>query len=258
MSLRPLASLLCALLASAALALATPAASAEDGALTSRGVDLPPTTGLIVGDYTHSYETPWTSSRAIERLPEFRSVTIVGIELGENWIVGDQRWPMAIQDWGNVWYRLADGSYVYSAFVFVPRPGETPPLREHENPDRYVVLSLSEQTAWAMIGPNVAHQMLISTGKGGFDTPTGPWRVISRITNERMTSTAPGDSYDVQRVLFTQYFAPGGFALHLNYWQPYNVFGGYASSHGCVGLLLHDAQWLWLFAREGTQVFVRE
>lgn len=49
------------------------------------------------------------------------------------------------------------------------------------------------------------------------------------MPNERMTSSSAGfdesEFYDVQNVLFAQYFAAGGFAMHLNYWQPGGVFG---------------------------------
>ena len=60
--------------------------------------------------------------------------------------------------------------------------------------------------------------------------------------------------YDVERVLFTQYYDRSGDALHLNYWRPKQVFGHTATSHGCVGMQLHDAQWFWLFGAPGMRV----
>jgi lipoprotein-anchoring transpeptidase ErfK/SrfK len=166
------------------------------------------------------------------------------------------------QPWNRTWYQLADGCYVYRAFVYIP-DGASPfaaPAAE-----RYVIIDLSMQLAWAMEGSAIVREMPVTTGKEGYPTPVGEFRVLSggRIQNERMTAARAGfddptDTYDVQRVLFTQYFAEGGVALHLNYWQPYGVYGGYPTSHGCVGMLLPDAQFLWLFGRTGMRVIVRE
>ena len=74
-----------------------------------------------------------------------------------------------------------------------------------------------------------------------------------------MTATqagyAPGQArYDVERVLFTQYYDRMGDALHLNYWRPTDVFGRTATSHGCVGMQLHEAQYFWLFGEAGMRV----
>ena len=80
---------------------------------------------------------------------------------------------------------------------------------------------------------------------------------------ERMTATQAGYEsdqarYDVERVLFTQYFDRSGNALHLNYWRPHSVFGNSRTSHGCIGLELHEAQFLWLFAEAGMRVEIHE
>lgn len=191
-------------------------------------------------------------------------VNIRAIEYGENWIVGDQTWYMVPPEWANVWYVLEDGSYVYSAFVFIPSDDEIAPWYSQPDLERYVIVDLSDQVAWVMLGQNVMHGVRISTGYGPFATPTGEFAVYSweRILSERMTSSGTGfddsvEPYDVRRVLFTQYFAAGGFALHLNYSQPDRVFGATPSSHGCVGMQLHDAQYLWLFGYAGMRVVVR-
>ena len=42
--------------------------------------------------------------------------------------------------------------------------------------------------------------------------------------------------------------------LHLNYWRPSNVFVSLRTSHGCIGLEVHEAQYLWLFASPGMRV----
>ena len=69
------------------------------------------------------------------------------------------------------------------------------------------------------------------------------------MTSAHAAINDPAEEYHVKNVLYIQYFDRAGCALHLNYWQPDSVFGAYPTSHGCVGLRLHDAQWLWLFVQ---------
>jgi len=104
----------------------------------------------------------------------------------------------------------------------------------------------------------------VTTGKPDFDTPKGRYTVGAwgRVQNETMTSSQaaindPAEAYNVKNVLFTQYFDGAGDALHLNYWQPESVFGTARTSHGCVGLYIHDAQWLWMFASGGVPLEIR-
>ena len=220
-----------------------------------------PWTGVVVGGTVPTYAAPNSRSAKVRDVAAYTTVILAGQARGENWIVGDQTWPLAIQDWDTLWYRLDDGSYIYSAYVFLLRAGERAPWDPGPGV-RSVVVDTDRQRATAYVGTTAVLTMPITSGKPGFETPIGDYRVFARVGNERMTSSQagfddPADQYDVRRVLFTQYFASGGFALHLNYWQPNSVFGSYASSHGCVGLLLHDAQYLWMFASSGIPVSIR-
>lgn len=94
------------------------------------------------------------------------------------------------------------------------------------------------------------------------ETPKGNWRIYSRVANETMDSRTIGipreapDGYYLKDVLFTQYFAPNGVALHYNYWTPASQFGQRAGSHGCVGLQYDDALFLWEFGEIGMRVYV--
>jgi lipoprotein-anchoring transpeptidase ErfK/SrfK len=101
----------------------------------------------------------------------------------------------------------------------------------------------------------------VSSGSPQFPSPIGSHAVEpdGRIAVERMTSAQAGYDpsqarYDVERVLFTQYYDRNGNALHLNYWRPKEVFGRTPTSHGCIGMQLHDAQYFWLFGGPGTRV----
>jgi lipoprotein-anchoring transpeptidase ErfK/SrfK len=142
--------------------------------------------------------------------------------------------------------------------VAVPVPAGVVP-GEH-----WVDVNLTEQLAVAMNGAEVVRPILVSTGQPGFDTPTGQFTVLYRVANERMTSDGLGiprdspDGYDLDNVLWTQYFTDQGHALHDNYWRPLSVFGHQATSHGCVGMVEDDAAFLWDFVGRGALVNIHE
>ena len=124
--------------------------------------------------------------------------------------------------------------------------------------EHWVLVDLSDQTTSAMIGDEVYYTALGSTGKDGWETPTGEFTIIYRVENETMTSASIGaeEFYVLENVLYTQYFTNEGHALHFNYWRPDSVFGNVRTSHGCVGLRLSDAEFFWNFAGYGTRVVI--
>jgi len=220
------------------------------------------TTALVVISAT-SHVEPSAASPVVQSLSARSAVHLAGAVSGENWVIGDQGWVPIEQDWGRTWYRLEDGSYVYRAFIFLPQDGPAPSASPAG--ERYVVVDLGQQRAWAMEGETAVRSMAVTTGKDGFTTPTGQYSVFDwgRLETTSMSSVRAGivdeaEQYDVQNVLYTQYFAEGGFALHMNYWQPPGVYGSTATSHGCVGLPLADAQYLWLFGSAGMRVIIRQ
>jgi lipoprotein-anchoring transpeptidase ErfK/SrfK len=110
-----------------------------------------------------------------------------------------------------------------------------------------------------MIGERILYTALGTTGKDGWETPVGTFKVVYRVANETMTSASIGaeENYVLKDVLYTQYFTTVGHAIHLNYWRPDHYFGNVRSSHGCVGLRLADAEFFWKFAAVGTRVTIQ-
>lgn len=224
---------------------------------------LPPTehvAAMALGGDTPVRSAPsMATGTTVATLADHQSIVILNEVRGQRWVVGDQTWPMAFQDWSNLWYQI-NGGYVYAGFVYIPRPGELGFLQSPVAA-RWVDVDLSTQTARAMVGNQAVFTAAVTTGKDGYETPAGmhtiePW---GRKFNETMTSAqagikAPSEQYDVHNVLYTQYFDTAGDALHLNYWQPASTFGAARTSHGCVGMMLHDAQFFWLFATPGMRV----
>jgi lipoprotein-anchoring transpeptidase ErfK/SrfK len=220
---------------------------------------------IIVGGELRTRPEPSTRNIPIGTLPDQEPVRIAAAVQGENWLVGEQTWVSVSPPWASEWLQLEDGSYVYGVFVFQLLEGESSPLLDFGAEEKWIDVSLSEQTVRAMVGEQVVHVAAATSGAPGFDTPPGTHYIEpdGRIVLERMTASQAGYDpsqarYDVERVLFTQYFDRQGDALHLNYWRADSVFGSAATSHGCVGLRLHDAQYFWLFAQPGTRVEIHD
>lgn len=127
--------------------------------------------------------------------------------------------------------------------------------------EAWVAVNLTAQAAVAMRGREPTHTALVTTGRPGWDTPQGEFRIVRRVANETMTSAAlnitdPDEQYVLTDVLYTQYFTWVGHALHLNYWQPDGVFGHERTSHGCVGMRLADAESFWRHLELGARVVI--
>lgn len=129
---------------------------------------------------------------------------------------------------------------------------------------RWVDVNLTQQVAVAMKGAEVVRVILVTTGMRGWETPIGQFNILYRVADERMASNALGipidspNGYDLDHVLWTQYFTDEGHALHDNYWRPLSVFGHEATSHGCVGMVEEDANFLWSFVGDGSLVNIHD
>ena len=216
---------------------------------------------IVVGGELRARAAPTTQSAVAGTLKDHQAVEIAEVVQGENWLVGSQTWVSNAPGWTRVWYRLTGGTFVYGAFIFIQQPGEVSPLADPQGQEKWVDVNVSTQTASAMVGDRAVYNARVSTGSPDFPSPLGSHRVEDdgRLAVERMTAAQAGynpgqATYDVERVLFTQYFDRSGDALHMNHWRPPEVFGRTATSHGCVGMQAHDAQYFWLFGFPGMRV----
>ena len=127
--------------------------------------------------------------------------------------------------------------------------------------ERWIAVNLTTQRAVGFVGAQPVRVALVTTGRPGWETPTGDFRIYRRVENETMDSLGLGIPIDspegwyVDNVLYTQYIY-SGITLHYNYWRPQSYFGNIPSSHGCVGLGLSDAKFFWDFADIGTRVVI--
>lgn len=124
--------------------------------------------------------------------------------------------------------------------------------------EKWIEVSLSEQTLYAWDGDQLAKEFLISSGVQAYPTVTGVFRMWARTPSQTMSGGDPdaGTYYNLPNVQWVQYFY-NEFALHGTYWH--NNFGT-PMSHGCVNLTIEDAEWLfsWSFPEwDGSGGWIR-
>ena len=102
--------------------------------------------------------------------------------------------------------------------------------------EKWIEVDLSEQVLRAWDGEELVFETLVSTGKAGTPTLLGSFRIRTKIRSQLMT----GPGYYLPNVEWVQYFV-GAYAIHGAYWHDK---WGTPTSHGCVNMRNHDAQWM--------------
>lgn len=146
----------------------------------------------------------------------------------------------------------------YSEELFIP-----PPEPEIEVVDagpgpvpgasKSLVVSISQQRVWAYENETVVLTSLVSTGKPGFDTPTGMFSISKKVELQDMEGLIGGEYYNVTDVPDVMYFTAVGHAFHGTYWH--DNFGA-VMSHGCVNLPIDVAQFLYEWTPMETPVLI--
>ncbi len=137
--------------------------------------------------------------------------------------------------------------------LLIPTCNNGAPLRG--GPKR-IEVDLSEQWMYAFEGRQLVFSAGVSSGKQGWETPVGRFRVYAKVPLQTMRGNARGEKWEVPDVPHILYFYRNA-ALHGAYWH--NLFGtGVRLSHGCVNLPLGTAERLYNWAAIGTPVIVRK
>jgi L,D-transpeptidase catalytic domain len=135
-----------------------------------------------------------------------------------------------------------------------------------------IVVHVGEQRAYFYKGRNLVGESTVSTGKRGFDTPPGHYRVIQKdkdhISSEfgdyittsgevvksnidvRKDPQPPGTHFDGARMPYFMRFN-GGYGMHAGYVPRFRA------SHGCIRLPTRMARHFFENAPENTPVIVR-
>jgi lipoprotein-anchoring transpeptidase ErfK/SrfK len=136
-----------------------------------------------------------------------------------------------------------------------------------------IVVHIQEQRAYFFKGKALVGETTVSTGKPGFSTPPGQYRVVwkdkdhistrfgdyvddfGNVVKSNIDSARDprpkGSHYDGARMPYAMFFR-GGYAMHQGYVPPY------AASHGCIRLPNGIAEIFFNNAPYGTPVVVKE
>jgi hypothetical protein len=165
------------------------------------GLELDATTTLPVGIVTGRGARFYTANERGEispsgQLAKFASFAIVGQETrGER-----------------VLYAAADGKYVArQQGVVVVRKLDPP--RAVRQWDKWIVVDLTKQTLTAYEGAVPVFVTLVSTGKEGYETPCGVFRILAKHVSTPMDDFALGEPYAIDEVPYVMYFQQN-VALH--------------------------------------------
>lgn len=136
----------------------------------------------------------------------------------------------------------------YTEDLFVPPP---PPEPSGEAGELWIEVNLSDEYLIVWNGTIDIGETYVSTGREGFETPTGTFYINSKLESQTMEGVLGGEYYNVPDVPWVMYFTDLGHALHGTYWH--NNFGT-PMSHGCINLPMDFAAWLYDIAGVGTRV----
>lgn len=202
----------------------------------------------------------------------------------DRWVGGSMLYPDVIT-WGEV-DPDDGGGYVFGGSLAGVLPPQVPPPPEEmqDYPGNWVDVNMTLNVVTAYVDGQPAKMMLTSPGRPGYETDTGRFSVRTKLVSQTMS----GPGYVVPGVPHVQYFI-GGEALHGRYWTlpgvsdqtsadvdedgqfeatdsseayadaggaNFGVAFGVPSSHGCVGIDLDAARWLFTVTGVGTPVDV--
>lgn len=113
--------------------------------------------------------------------------------------------------------------------------------------EKWIEVDLSDQRLYAWEGDRKVFEFAISTGRPGYDTVQGEFRVWAKVRNQayRGGSKERGDYYYLPNVPYSLFFYKG-YAIHGAYWH--NDFGIKRRSSGCVNLSPSDAEQIYNWA----------
>lgn len=141
--------------------------------------------------------------------------------------------------------------------ILVQASSQQQVLGLHTAPDgaeKWVEVDLSDKKLYAWEENRKVFEFLVSTGRPGYETPTGEFRVWRKVLSQRYKGGVPGTSgyYNLPNVPYSLFWGgenvPNwkGYALHGAYWH--NDFGIKNRSSGCVNIKPEEAGLLYAWA----------
>ena len=150
------------------------------------------------------------------------------------------------------WYRITENAWVARTWgdkvLLVPEDVKGYAPEEYYKGGKWISIDLNRQHMTAWEGTDVIVNGPIKSGKFGWHTPAGNYKIFEKVPNERMS----GPDYDLMDVAWAQYFTRSRIAIHAAYWH-YN-YNGRPGSHGCVNTPEDIAKTLFMWSPVGTTV----
>ncbi len=196
------------------------------------------------------------SDTNLRAAPQMSSAVVRPVGYGEQIIVVDWVDGEKVIDIDGIWAQTSEGGFLYGRDLGRSAPVQPTPLPpQAPRIGKWIDIHLTQQLLVAYEGQRAIRTVVITSGKPGWETPEGIYKINTRVANETMDSGAIGaeEFYKLEDVLFTQYFTDKGHALHFAWWKTKETIGR-PGSHGCINLLLDDARFIWEWADIGTVV----
>jgi len=151
----------------------------------------------------------------------------------------------------------------------------SPRLLDKVTPDNsHVIVSISKQRAYLMLGDEIAIDSPISSGKRARPTPTGSFhvlekdkdhrssvygdfvdssgRVVRRGISSRIDSAPSGTHFVGAAMTWFMRLTDDGVGMHVGF------LPGYAASHGCIRMPSQAAEMFYARVKVGTPVLVAD
>jgi lipoprotein-anchoring transpeptidase ErfK/SrfK len=112
-----------------------------------------------------------------------------------------------------------------------------------------------------VVNGDLARRIPISAGKAGFETRSGTKLIMEKFETKRMDAATTGiergdpEYYNIGKVPYAMRVTYSGEFLHGAPWSVGSQ-GSANVSHGCVGMSVEDAQWLYSISKRGDMVRV--
>jgi hypothetical protein len=207
--------------------------------------------GEVAADEAYGRSEPSRNAPVVATYPKGKVVGFATWSEGEQVVWDDPAWGL-----------VAPGVYVYGRLT---RPldleAPPPPALPSIPSGRWIGVNRTVQLVVAYEDDKPAFWARTSTGRPGWETPLGTFKILRQVPKETMDSAtligldAKRADYKIENVKYTQYFTNDGNALHENWWKDPSTWG-IPSSHGCAGLKPDDAQKFWDFGTVGMPVIV--
>jgi hypothetical protein len=140
------------------------------------------------------------------------------------------------------WFRIGPDQWSHGDYLRVLTPSARP--EGVEPGEKWIEVNLALQTVIAHQGDTPVFATLTSTGRVGFPTTKGLYRVWAKLREAPMQWLDARPPYSLANVPYIMYFNKDQ-GLHGAYWH--DLFGSVRSA-GCVNLSPHDSKWLFHWA----------